>query len=147
MSKILIHASTVARQIDGEWRGVLLLGPSGAGKSDLALRAVTAGFSWVSDDYTVVFNSENRAFATAPDTIKGRYEVRGLGIFSTPSLGVAPIYMAAFLQSHAPERLPEKEVTEILGFRIPTIRLIGHEASSVAKLDLALRQIVTGTKF
>ena len=71
-----VHASTVA--IDG--RAVLISGPSGSGKSDLALRLLDRGFTLVSDDQTIVRADGDRLIASAPPTIAGKLEVRGIGI-------------------------------------------------------------------
>ena len=73
-----LHASTVA--IDG--RAVLIAGLSGSGKSDLALRLIDRGAVLVSDDYTVVSRAGDELTACAPTTIKGKMEVRGVGLMS-----------------------------------------------------------------
>ena len=70
-----LHGTTVA--LDG--RAVLISGPSGSGKSDLALRLFDRGFVLVSDDRTIVRKEGSRLFASAPETIKGKLEVRGVG--------------------------------------------------------------------
>ena len=64
--------------IDG--RAVLIAGPSGAGKSDLALRLIDRGFTLVSDDQTIVKRDGDRLLASAPPTIAGKLEIRGIGI-------------------------------------------------------------------
>ncbi len=71
-----LHASTVA--LDG--RAVLISGPSGSGKSDLALRLLDRGFTLVSDDRTVVRKEGSRLLASAPETIKGKLEIRESGL-------------------------------------------------------------------
>ena len=76
LSSETLHASTVA--IDG--RAVLIPGPSGSGKSDLALRLLDRGFTLVSDDQTIVRRDGERLIASAPPTIAGKLEIRGVGI-------------------------------------------------------------------
>jgi serine kinase of HPr protein (carbohydrate metabolism regulator) len=76
LSSETIHVSSVA--IDG--RAVLIGGRSGAGKSDLALRLIDRGAALISDDYTFVRRDRDRAFASAPERIAGRIEMRGVGI-------------------------------------------------------------------
>ena len=76
LSSETLHASTVA--LDG--RAVLICGPSGSGKSDLALRLIDRGFRLVSDDQTIVRKEGSKLIASAPPTIHGKLEIRGLGI-------------------------------------------------------------------
>src|SRR5207237_6122820 len=76
LSAETVHASTVA--LDG--RAVLITGPSGSGKSDLALRLLDRGFTLVSDDQTIVRKDGDRLLASAPPTIAGKLEIRGIGI-------------------------------------------------------------------
>ena len=76
LSSEMLHATTVAK--DG--RAVIIAGRSGSGKSDLALRLFDRGFVLVSDDQTMVRKDGDRLVASAPPTIKGKLEVRGIGI-------------------------------------------------------------------
>jgi serine kinase of HPr protein (carbohydrate metabolism regulator) len=138
MSKLVIHATSLSLHIGHEWRGVLIMGPSGSGKSDLALRLIQAaghsGCALVSDDDILVWLSGGRLYATAPETIEGRMEIRGLGIMNAETRKLTRIHLAVLAQSDPIERLPENEITAILGQAIPTIRLNPREASSVSKL-------------
>ena len=59
---------------------MLITGPSGSGKSDLALRLLDRGFTLVSDDQTIVRRDGDRLLASAPPTIAGKLEIRGIGI-------------------------------------------------------------------
>ena len=129
-----LHASTVA--LDG--RAVLILGPSGAGKSDLALRMLDRGFKLVSDDRTIVRKDGERLIASAPETIKGKLEVRGLGIVDIDHQTDLPIALAVELRSDM-ERLPDdgRERT-ILGIAIPLINVDALTASAPSKVALAL---------
>ena len=129
-----LHASTVA--LDG--RAVLILGPSGAGKSDLALRMLDRGFKLVSDDRTIVRKDGERLIASAPETIKGKLEVRGLGIVDIDHQTDLPIALAVELRSDM-ERLPDdgRERT-ILGIAIPVINVDALTASAPSKVALAL---------
>ncbi len=144
MSKQIVHATSLSLLVGSQWRGVLIMGPSGIGKSDLALRTLqTAGHTGcalISDDYTVLWTSGGHLFAGAPDTISGQMEVRGLGIREEPPRRLTRVHLAALAQSDPVDRLPEAEVTEILGHTLPTIRLNPREASSVPKLLARLRQ-------
>ena len=131
----IVHASCVA--IGG--RGVLIAGRSGSGKSDLSLRLIDRGAILVSDDYTLAANDRGRLIASAPDTIAGKIEVRGIGLIELEAASGVPICLLVDLDG-APERLPEgEERTEIAGVEIPTIGLAALEASAPIKLELALR--------
>lgn len=126
-----LHASCVA--IGG--RGVLISGPSGSGKSDLALRLIDRGATLVSDDYTVV----REGLASAPATIAGKIEVRGIGILTKPH-ATAPVAM--LVRAHAaPARLPEPTSQRIAGTEVPLIELALTEPSAPVKVELALAAI------
>src|SRR5204862_778830 len=87
LSAETVHASTVAK--DG--RALLITGPSGSGKSDLALRLLDRGFTLVSDDQTIVKKDGARLVATAPPTLAGKLEVRGIGIVEVERVDNMPI--------------------------------------------------------
>lgn len=139
MSKLVIHATSLSLMVGPVWRGVLIMGPSGSGKSDLALRALEKGFALVSDDYSLLWTSGGHLYASAPETIAGRMEVRGLGIMAENARRLTRIDLAVLAQSDPIERLPEHETTTVLGHAIPTIRLNPREASSLSKLLTRLK--------
>ncbi len=137
VSSETIHASCVA--IGG--RAVLIAGPSGSGKSDLALRLIDRGAVLVSDDYTLLIRKDGALVATAPATIAGRIEVRGLGIIDMPGIANVPAVLVVEL-ADAVERMPPKgAVRRIAGVDLPLIRLTGHHASTPIKIEIALRRI------
>ena len=137
LSSETVHASAVA--IEG--RAVLIGGKSGSGKSDLALRLIDRGGALISDDYTLVRRSGCEALATAPETIIGKIEARGLGIVEMPAERDVPVGLYVDLDQ-APERLPEPgETLMIAGLAIPVLRLAGLEASAPIKVELALKSI------
>lgn len=134
LSSETLHATTVA--IDG--RAVLLTGVSGAGKSDLALRLIDRGAILVSDDYTLVDRIEGRPIATAPQTIAGRMEVRGIGIVPLPHAD-APVALLVDLSDQI-ERMPaDPPMRAIAGVDIPVVTLAAFEASAPIKVELALK--------
>jgi hypothetical protein len=134
-----LHATAVALWVPGAgWRGILIRGPSGAGKSDLALRLIGQGWRLVADDYVHVFASGTGLYVTAPETIRGRIEARGLGIIGGCVQGVAPLVLAVDLVESAPERLPEPETLGLAGRAVPLLRLNGFEASAVEKVAAAI---------
>ncbi|KQN83957.1 aldolase [Sphingomonas sp. Leaf67] len=136
MTEPPIHAGCVA--IRGV--GVLIAGPSGSGKSDLALRLIERGGVLVSDDYTLLHVEAGTLHATAPATIAGRIEVRGLGIVDRPTIASIPV--ALFVEAGTPDRLPEPMTRTLAGIAIPAYRLALLEASAPAKIDLMLDRIL-----
>lgn len=136
-----IHATSVARRDRGGWRAVLITGPSGAGKSDLALRLISHGWRLVADDYTHVTADGGALYASAPATIDGRIEVRGVGIVAARTRPVARIVLAVDCVSVPVERLPEPEFRRFQGLDLPLIRLDPREASAVEKVAAAFQTL------
>lgn len=137
LSSETVHASAVA--IHG--RAVLIGGRSGQGKSDLALRLIDRGAALVSDDYTTVRRVGGRLVASAPATIAGRIEVRGIGLLDMASETDAPVALFVDLDAQI-ERLPEPGETRMLaGIAIPVVRLSALEASAPIKVELALARV------
>jgi serine kinase of HPr protein (carbohydrate metabolism regulator) len=134
LSAETLHASTVA--LDG--RAVLITGPSGSGKSDLALRLLDRGFVLVSDDQTIVKKDGARLLATAPPTIAGKLEVRGIGIVDMERADDAPVALIVELTSDI-QRLPDdSRERPILGVRVPLVTIDAMTASAPSKVALAL---------
>ncbi|THD36639.1 MAG: aldolase [Sphingomonas sp.] len=132
-----LHVSSVA--IGG--RAVLIEGASGMGKSDLALRLIDRGATLISDDYTLLTRVEGALVASAPATIAGRIEIRGLGIVPLPHTDSAPVALAVRL-SDAPERLPMGEdVRRIAGVGIRSVAIDARSASAPIKVELALKHL------
>lgn len=132
-----LHASTVA--LDG--RAVLICGASGAGKSDLALRLLDRGFTLVSDDRTIVSRDGDRLLASAPPNIRGKLEIRGVGIVDMETVEEAPIALAIDLTGEI-QRLPdENRERPILGLPIPLISVDAMTASAPSKVALALDRL------
>jgi serine kinase of HPr protein (carbohydrate metabolism regulator) len=137
LSSERIHASSVA--IGG--KAVLICGRSGSGKSDLALRLIDRGATLVSDDYTLVQRKEAGLLASPPSQIKGKIEVRGIGIVDVPFAEGVPVGLMVIIDEPV-ARLPEgPETSKIVGLEVPVITLPGLEASSPIKVELALRTL------
>jgi serine kinase of HPr protein (carbohydrate metabolism regulator) len=139
---IRVHGTSVA--LGGA--GVLLRGPSGSGKSDLALRLIDEGGALVADDQTELRRVGVLLRMTAPATIAGLIEVRGVGILPVSSVPAAILRLVVILKPSADiERLPEPQACEFLGCSIRQIAIASFEASAAAKLRLALRAAAAGT--
>ena len=132
---VLVHASCVAL----EGKGVLLRGAPGAGKSDLALRLIEGGARLVADDQVALTSRGEALLAAPPSRIAGLLEVRGIGIVTVDFALQCPVYLTVDLvQSDTMERMPEAATVELCGHRIPHVALAPFQASTPAKVRLAL---------
>ena len=141
LSSETLHASTVA--LNG--RAVLIMGPSGSGKSDLALRLIDRGFTLVSDDQTIVKKEGNKLLASAPSNIRGKLEIRGVGIVDMEMTDNAPIALAVELTSDITRMPDDSRERPMLGIGIPLISVDAMTASAASKVALALDRL--GIKF
>jgi len=130
-----LHATCIA--IDG--RGILFTGRPGAGKSDLAFRLIDRGAELVSDDGTLIEMREGRLIASAPATIAGRIEVRGVGILTLPHRARVALALCVALDQAVP-RMPEEPLPayEIEGLALPLLAIAPFEASAPVKVEQAL---------
>ena len=134
LSSEAVHASSVA--IDG--RAILITGVSGSGKSDLALRLIDRGFTLISDDQTLVRRDGDRLIASAPPTIRGKLEIRGIGIIEVETANDVPVALLVELTSDI-QRLPDdSRERPILGINLPLVTIDATTASAAAKVVLAL---------
>ncbi len=129
------HHGTV---VDIAGVGVLLRGPSASGKSDLALRLMDRGATLVADDQFLVRSGSRGAIASAPDTLYGLLEVRGLGILSVPAIKTTPIRLIVDLVARElVPRLPEPTPKDMAGHPVSVIQLNAFEHSAPLKIELA----------
>ena len=141
LSSETIHASTVST--DG--RAVLISGPSGSGKSDLALRLLDRGFTLVSDDQTIVRREGDRLVSSAPPTIKGKLEIRGIGIVDMDTVADVPVALYVELTSEIVRLPDDRRERPVLGVNLPLISVDAQTASAASKVALALDRL--GLKF
>ncbi len=141
LSSEMLHATTVAKG----GRAVVIAGRSGSGKSDLALRLFDRGFILVSDDQTMVRKEAGRLFASAPANIKGKLEVRGIGIVEVQTADDLRVCLIVEL-SEAIERMPQAGLTRmILGIDTPLVGIDAMSASAPAKVEIALDRLGLGS--
>jgi serine kinase of HPr protein (carbohydrate metabolism regulator) len=134
LSSESLHSSTVAL----EGRAVIISGPSGSGKSDLALRLLDRGFTLVSDDQTFLRTDDGRLIATSPPTIRGKLEIRGIGIVEVPCIDDVPVALFVELTSDM-QRMPDDSRERLLlGVRVPLISVDAMTASAPSKVAVAL---------
>ncbi|MEO8175804.1 MAG: aldolase [Sphingomicrobium sp.] len=137
LSTEMVHASTVAS--DG--RAVVISGPSGSGKSDLALRLLDRDFVLVSDDQTILRRDGDRLIASAPLTIAGKLEIRGIGIVEMEHVDDIPVALLVVLTSDI-ERLPDDDrERQILGVALPMVSIDAMTASAPSKIAVALDRL------
>lgn len=137
LSSETVHASTVS--IGG--RAVLIAGRPGSGKSDLALRLIDRGAVLVSDDYTIVSRSGKRLVASPPETIRGRIEIRGIGLVDMPHETAVPVALVVDIDEPVP-RMPEPGRTRLIAdIAVPLFALAPHEASAPVKVEQMLKTL------
>ena len=129
-----VHGTAVA--IGGT--GILLRGPSGCGKSDLALRLIDGGGVLIADDRCALAVEDGRVIVRAPAALRGRIEVRGLGIVTLETHEQAALALVVDLAQRPIERLPEAQFADLLGIPVQRLRLAAFEASTPAKIRMAL---------
>ena len=145
--ELLVHGTCVA--LGG--RGVLLRGVPGSGKSDLALRFISqfgAGAggdtpiaSLVADDQVLLTRIGDGVQARAPRTIRGRMEVRGIGIVDAAYEKTSSLVLIADLvAAEDVPRLPDFPLPyeNVHGVALPVLKMYPFEISAPVKLKLAL---------
>lgn len=137
-----IHASCVSCQN----RGILIVGPSGAGKSDLCLRLIMEhGAVLVADDRTEIKPEGEKLLAASPINIRGKLEIRGVGIAVMPNISDIPLALAVQIVPPGSEieRLPLPQRWEVAGGSLPLIKIHAFEASAPSKIIMALEMCGT----
>jgi HPr kinase/phosphorylase len=132
-----LHASAVA--VDG--RGCLITGASAAGKSTLALEMIALGAELVADDRVDVRRrgigpGAGALMLSAPATIAGMIEARGVGILRLPARAQAPLAVIIDLDEAERERLPEARRRELLGTTCTLV--LGRNRIGLAALAVVL---------
>jgi serine kinase of HPr protein (carbohydrate metabolism regulator) len=127
----------------------IALGRRGALLRDLALRflflvkrgpAARATPALVADDQVELARDGKRVVAQAPQSIRGKIEVRGVGIVSVKSLPRCEVALVVDLVGpEETERLPAPDrKVRLVGVELPLLRLAPFESSAPIKLALAV---------
>ena len=92
----------------------------------------------VSDDQTIVKREGDRLIASAPPTIAGKLEIRGIGIIDMERANDIPVALIVELTSDI-QRLPDDSRERvILGVSLPFITIDALTASAPSKVAIAL---------
>ena len=125
--------------------GVLLRGPSGSGKSDLALRLLNRRgihILLVADDQVCLNRRDDELWATAPQEITNRIEVRGVGLVAVENVAEVRLRLVLDLCSlECIPRMPQENYCTIDGVTLPVFSCAPLEASAPDKVVLLARSI------
>jgi HPr kinase/phosphorylase len=112
-----IHATSIA--LDGE--AVLIKGATGSGKSSVALELIALGARLIADDQTAMSLIDRRVYLSAPRSLPGGLEVRGVGIVGAPICEKAELKLVVDLSKLEKNRLPNPldKTINILGYPYP----------------------------
>ena len=133
---INMHASAA---VVGD-RGVLISGASGQGKTGLALALVMYARSLgrfgclVGDDQLLLSSHYGRLVCTAPRTLAGLVEIRGLGPrqIRHEARGLVDLHVDLVDKADA-ERFPEPEIELLAGCSLPLLRLAGGDREAALR--------------
>ena len=112
-----MHATCV--DINGS--GVLIIGRSGSGKSSLAINLLALGSKLVADDQCELVKKNNRFRISKPASLPNSIEIRGIGLVSVPMVVETSLDWVVNMDEVEKERMPDLRLTEIDGYKIPTI--------------------------
>lgn len=106
--------------------GILIRGASGAGKSLLCLALLEEAAqrgeeaSLVADDRLDLHNASGKLVISAPPTILGMIELRGLGIISRPYIKEAEVHLVVDLVDEYARMVEDEDLqTVVEGIRLP----------------------------
>ena len=135
-----VHGSAIALNDNA----LLITGASGSGKSTLALEMIALGAELVADDRVDLIRQGDAILASAPETIAGQIEARGIGLIRMPFRTDTQIVMIADMDQFETERLPRPRNRDLLGIPCPVILAkdrMGLAAILMSALRYGLQQI------
>lgn len=144
--RILLHGELM----DVHGVGVLIRGESGSGKSETALDLIRSGHRIVADDVVEVSRVGDRLVGRAPDVIRYKMDIRGIGLIDLRYLygmgSILPekdIDFVIDLESFDEYKLanhPEDGVTDILGKKVKNTFIPVSSGRNVAVvIEVAVR--------
>lgn len=119
-------------------RGVLIEGPSGAGKSSLALALIDRGAALVGDDGVLLEARGGELIASPHPAIRGKLEVRNLGLLDYPVVEEVRIALVIRLDRDAPRFIDAAEDVTLEGIVLPLVRLWPDAPVLAVRAELAL---------
>jgi HPr kinase/phosphorylase len=119
-ASLILHATAVSVGV----RAALIMGPSGSGKSGLALQMMAMGAKLVADDRTCLDVRDGCVFASAPATLRGRIEARGIGILRVDPAEPAAVAVAVDLAQVETHRLPPERRITLLGCSVALLHKV-----------------------
>lgn len=150
MTSLTVHASCVAFGNDA----VLIRGKPGSGKSDLVLQLIdTQGYGLgakllraklVADDQVVLTREKDLVFASSPQILSGKLEVRGRGIVTISHRKKTKLCLVIDLKEQVEiTRMPEHAdmIIDILGVQFPLYCVDPTAPSAAARIRSFLSEM------
>lgn len=119
-------------------RGILIEGPSGAGKSSLALALIDRDAVLVGDDGVMIEVHGQDLIASPHPAIRGKLEVRNLGLFDYPVVEAVRIALVIRLDRDAPRFIDAADEVVLDGIPLPLVRLWPDAPVLALRAELAL---------
>ncbi len=114
---VILHATAVCVGP----RAALIRGATGSGKSALALEMMALGARLVADDRVILTLVPEGIRLSAPESIRGLIEARGLGLLRAEPVEGAMLACVVDLDQVETDRLPQVRNTSLLGVTVPLL--------------------------
>lgn len=121
-------------------RGVLIEGAPGSGKSSLALALIDRGAMLIGDDGVALAAINGRLLAGPAPATAGLIEVRNVGLVPMPFIDRAAIALVIALDPEAPRFIEAPEERDVLGVKLPMVRLWPDSPVLALRAELALER-------